>query len=76
MTFKFYPESFDINRPPPAPPNRDMNRWPFIGWCETKNSKRRSAEYLERLIEWEEKVIPRASDGLNVAMQQLKKTLA
>lgn len=48
MGYEFYTEPFDVNKPPPAPPNRDMDyRWLFIpiGFTETKASKRRQAEY-------------------------------
>lgn len=50
--FKHYPEPFDVYKPPPSPPNRDMNYWPFIGWTETKESKIRREEYLIRLNDY------------------------
>lgn len=53
MIFEFYTESFDINKPPPSPPNRDMTHWLLFGWIETKKSKKRGKEYLARLEEWE-----------------------
>ena len=53
MNFKFYPEPFDTNKPPPTPPNRDMKSCFFFGtpMVETKKSKQRSAEYNYRLDE-------------------------
>jgi len=52
MDYKFYPKPFDVNSPPPGPPNRDGRIWPFAGWVETKDSKKRTAEYRQRLNEY------------------------
>jgi hypothetical protein len=48
VPMEFYPEPFDTNKPPPATPNRDMWSWPILGWIETKESKKRTAEYRMR----------------------------
>jgi len=49
MTFEFYPEPFDTNKPPPAPPNRER-----IGRFgpDTKESKQQQLEYGHRIDEW------------------------
>jgi len=44
--------SFDITKPPPAPPNRDV--WDCFG--ETKESKQQTQKYLEDLKEYSEKL--------------------
>ena len=50
-SWSYYPEPFDITQPPPAPPNRDVIS--FFGlWIETKDSKRRSREWRDRLNEY------------------------
>ena len=56
MTLKFYPEPFDINKPPPAPPNREFTIWPFIGKVYTKKSNQREAEYIYRAAEYSRKL--------------------
>jgi hypothetical protein len=48
--------SFDITKPPPAPPNRTIRRWPFIGWMETKESKQRTKQYGHDLEEYGKKL--------------------
>ena len=50
--WEYYLEPFDVDSPPPSPPNRDMTRWPFIGMIETKSSTERTAEYHRRLNEF------------------------
>ena len=51
-SFEFYTEKFDVGKPPPAPPNRDMWCWPLIGWTERRKSRRRTMEYKIRLDEY------------------------
>ncbi len=50
-------DKFDITKPPPAPPNRDIKQG-FFGLCvgETKESKQRTAEYRQRLQEYGEQL--------------------
>jgi len=52
MKFEFYKKPFDILKPPPPPPNREGWPWPILRWVEAKESKRRTAEYRERLDEY------------------------
>ncbi len=49
--FEFYPDKFCDCSAPPCPPNRDMTRWPILGFIETKKSRKRTCEYLFRLRE-------------------------
>jgi len=52
MEFKFYKEPFDITKPPPAPPDKDVTIWPWTGAIETRDSKQRTEEYMLRLDEY------------------------
>ena len=50
-------ESFDVTKPPPAPPNRTIKCGIFGLWGdETKESKQISDEYLRRLEEYSKKL--------------------
>ena len=53
MTWKYYPKPFDNTRPPPCPPNQTGRMWPFIGFVQTKDSKRESQEYAIRLDKYD-----------------------
>jgi hypothetical protein len=58
--FKFYPEPFGESAPPPAPPNREYNVG-LSGWLgrrETKDSKRRTAEWEYRITEYRARLSP------------------
>jgi hypothetical protein len=46
---QYYKEAFDEELPPPSPPNRDVTHFPFVGFVETKESKKRTSEYEMRL---------------------------
>lgn len=54
--FKFYIESFNINKMYPTPPNREYNIWPLFGKIQTRDSKRQHMEYLFRIDEWKDKI--------------------
>lgn len=51
MNWEFYPEPFDVTKPPPGPPNRTMSENPFSK-AETKESKKQMQEYEIRMGEW------------------------
>ena len=52
VEFEFYPEPFDITKPPPVPPCREMTHWLVVGFVETKKSKRRGLEWDFRISEY------------------------
>ena len=52
MSWKYYPEPFDINEPPPPPPYRTMSDNIFRRSPETKESIARGDEYEKRLDDY------------------------
>ena len=48
FSLEYYPEPWDINKPPPAPPNRSNNFW----GKESVESKQRRDEWIYRLEEY------------------------
>ena len=45
-------EPFDNTKPPPAPPNKEGYICPFVGFVETKQSKKTAQEYKRRLAQY------------------------
>jgi hypothetical protein len=55
MKKNFYPEPFNVEEPPPAPPNREMSESVLgLVQIETKDSKERTQQWLKRMDEYEE----------------------